>query len=101
MMLRKTIAAMIALAAVPAAAQTTRALTNGIEAANGAAKMRVTAITDGILRVRIARGGAFPENASWAVPRNVRMTEVSRFVDGCAMNFPPLAQALERLKEPL
>ena len=85
MMLRKTIAAMIALAAVPAAAQTTRALTNGIEAANGAAKMRVTAITDGILRVRIARGGAFPENASWAVPRNVRMKSVP--VRGSADGF--------------
>jgi hypothetical protein len=27
------------------------------------------------------------------------MAEVERFVSGCAMNFPPLEEALERLKE--
>jgi hypothetical protein len=27
------------------------------------------------------------------------MADVDRFVGGCAMNFPPLEQALERLKE--
>jgi hypothetical protein len=27
------------------------------------------------------------------------MADIDRFVAGCAMNFPPLPEALERLKE--
>ena len=46
-------------------------LSNGVEASNGLAKMRVTALTESILRVRVARG-AFAEDASWAVPAEVR-----------------------------
>ena len=34
--------------------------------------MRITALTDSIVRVRIARDGKFPEDASWAVPAAVR-----------------------------
>jgi len=73
MMLRTLLAATLMLAAAPISGQVPRALPNGVEAANGTATLRVTAITDSILRVRIARGGAFAEDASWAVPRNVRM----------------------------
>ena len=29
----------------------------------------------------------------------IDMEEIERFVSGCAMNFPPLSEALERLKE--
>ncbi|WP_436428527.1 DUF4968 domain-containing protein, partial [Enterococcus faecium] len=29
--------------------------------------MRLTALADGLVRVRIARDGAYPEDASWAV----------------------------------
>src|SRR5437868_637695 len=47
-------------------------LRNGVEAANGSAKIQVTALTDNILRVRIGKGGAFAEDASWAVPAAVR-----------------------------
>ena len=54
-----------------------RALPNGIEASNGEATIMVTALTDSIVRVRIARGGRFPEDASWAVPTEVRHHEVS------------------------
>jgi alpha-glucosidase len=45
---------------------------DGIEIADGSETLCVTALTDEILRVRIARGGRFPEDASWAVPANVR-----------------------------
>jgi len=53
----------------------------------------------------LAGYGNFPKQEMLKPPgpdvTPIDMTEVSRFVDGCAMNFPPLAQALERLKEPL
>ena len=39
-------------------------LPSGVEAHNGTATIRVTALTDSILRVRIGRGPALPEDAS-------------------------------------
>ena len=51
-------------------------LKNGVEMSNGAATIRVTALTDSIIRVRIARGAQFPEDASWAVPAEVRAKSV-------------------------
>ena len=47
-------------------------LPNGIEAARGALRLRVAALTDSIIRIRVARDGKFPEDASWAVPAAVR-----------------------------
>jgi alpha-glucosidase len=46
------------------------------DVSNGTATLRVTAITDTILRVRIAREDRFPEDASWAVPAAVRAQRV-------------------------
>lgn len=58
--------ALLALLAAPAAfAQT-------VEVTKGTTILRVTALTDSILRVRIARDGHFPEDASWAVPAAAR-----------------------------
>ena len=71
MTLRSLLAAFVLAAAsvaLPAAAKPITHLANGIEASNGVARTEVTAITDSILRVRIARGGKFGEDASWAVP---------------------------------
>ena len=51
-------------------------LKDGAEMSNGSATIRVTALTDSILRVRIARAGNFPEDASWAVPAEVRAKSV-------------------------
>jgi alpha-glucosidase len=67
--------------AAPAIAQSAavsplRPLPNGLEASSGEAIIRVTALTDSIVRVRIARGGQFPEDASWAVPAEVRRKSV-------------------------
>ena len=58
----------------PTAAPTARR--DGVELRRGDMLMRVTALTDSILRVRIARG-AFPEDASWAVDRAIRARSVA------------------------
>ena len=58
---------------------------SGVEVRNDTGVMRVTAITDSIIRVRIARGGRFPEEASWAVPAEVRARGVN--VDLMANGF--------------
>ena len=56
-----------------AARASLHALPSGVEASNGAgARIRVEALTDSILRVRIAAGRDWPEDASWAVPPAVR-----------------------------
>ncbi|HEV8408487.1 MAG TPA: TIM-barrel domain-containing protein [Sphingomicrobium sp.] len=52
-------------------------LANGADASNGSARTQVTAITDSILRVRIARGAKLGEDASWAVPAAVRHQHVA------------------------
>ena len=44
---------------------------------NGTATIRVTALTDSILRVRATPGRTFPEDASWAVPTLARSTRVA------------------------
>ena len=50
---------------------------DGVELARGPVSLRVTALTDHIIRVRIARDGVFPEDASWAVPAEVRRARVA------------------------
>jgi alpha-glucosidase len=42
-------------------------LRDGIEIQSGAAALRITALRDDILRIRIAPGSTFPEDVSWAV----------------------------------
>ena len=74
------------LAAAPAAAQSPllSTLPNGVQASKGRVAVEVTALTDSILRVRVARGGQYPENASWAVPAEFRAQNVAvqRVPDG-------------------
>ena len=67
---------MLTLAA-PVLAQPARVLPNGIELSNGSASILVTAVTDSILRVRVARANAFGEDSSWAVPAEVRRRSVA------------------------
>ncbi|MBO9624323.1 MAG: DUF5110 domain-containing protein [Sphingomonas sp.] len=59
---------------------------DGAEARQGALLLRVTALTDSILRVRIGRDGTLPEDASWAVPAAMRAqsTRVTPAPDGFA-----------------
>jgi alpha-glucosidase len=47
-------------------------LPNGIQASSGGSSIRVEALTDSILRIRVARNGRWSEDASWAVPAAVR-----------------------------
>ncbi len=42
-------------------------LPEGVELAAGAAKVRVAAFREGVVRVRVAPQGKFPEDFSWAV----------------------------------
>src|SRR5712692_342431 len=44
-----------------------QSLRDGIEIQAGTASLRIIALRDDILRVRVAPGGALPEDASWAV----------------------------------
>lgn len=45
---------------------------DGIEARRGAVLVQVNALTDDIIRVRIARNGTLPEDSSWAVLPEMR-----------------------------
>jgi alpha-glucosidase len=60
-----------------AAGATLRHLTNGVEATSASGSILIMALTDSILRVRIARGGGYGEDASWAVPASVRHLSVA------------------------
>ena len=42
-------------------------LADGVELTAGTAKVRITAFRDGIVRVRVAPLGKFPQDFSWAV----------------------------------
>jgi alpha-glucosidase len=52
-------------------------LPNGIEVQVGSLHEKITALRDDVLRIRIARGGSLPEDASWAVLPNARHSSVS------------------------
>jgi alpha-glucosidase len=52
-------------------------LPNGIEVQSGKAIVQVLALRDDVLRVRVARDGELPEDASWAVLPAARQQRVS------------------------
>jgi alpha-glucosidase len=64
-------ALLIAFLSAPVSAQAAP-LPGGIQATSGSTSLRVEALTDSILRVRVARDGRWGEDASWAVPSAVR-----------------------------
>ena len=51
-------------------------LPNGIDVQAGDLRMKVVALRDDVLRITYARGGSFPEDASWAVLLNARQSSV-------------------------
>ena len=80
-MIGKTIGAAMMVLGAPALAQQAPAApatrqADGIELHRGATVMRVDALTDSILRVRIGRDGKLPEDASWAVLAAMRAGSV-------------------------
>jgi len=69
------------------AASSVTALANGVDVRVGAQLMRVTALRDDIIRIRFARDGVLPEDASWAVLADARKSAVptsSLTTDGLA-----------------
>ena len=85
------LAATAGVCSVPVQAQTTTLAapmltprTDGVEVRAGATTMRITAMTDGLVRVRVAKNGAFAEDASWAVTAATRKqaAKVSAAPDG-------------------
>jgi alpha-glucosidase len=49
------------------AVQSVTSLPDGYELSDGTAKVRITAVREGIVRVRVAPDGTFPKDVSWAV----------------------------------
>jgi alpha-glucosidase len=59
-----------------------KSLENGIEIKSGGAVMRITALRDDVLRVRVGAHGQLPEDASWAVLPESRTHTVAVSQDG-------------------
>ena len=79
--------ALLAGGAAPAIAQGTasmKARQDGIELRQGALLLRIDALTDAVVRVRLGKTGALPEDASWAVaaPIRQRRVQVAATADG-------------------
>jgi alpha-glucosidase len=54
-----------------------RAAPDGIEIRSGAGVVRISALRDDVLRVRLGPNGTLPEDASWAVLSAARTARVS------------------------
>jgi alpha-glucosidase len=52
--------------------QNVEKLPNGVELTAGAAKVRITAFRDGVVRVRVAPLGTFPADFSWAIVQSAQ-----------------------------
>jgi alpha-glucosidase len=57
-------------------APVSKALPNGVEIRHGAMVLQVVALSDSVLRVRQSVSGELPEDASWAVPAQIRHMNV-------------------------
>jgi alpha-glucosidase len=66
---------------------TSRALSDGIEARSGKILLRVNALRDDLLRVRESAQGELPEDASWAVPAQIRHQAVEVTPESDADSF--------------
>ncbi len=77
-------------------AATTMPLANGAELHRGALVMRVVALRDDIIRVRIGPAGTLPEDASWAVLAEARaaIAPVRQTADG--FSTPKLSVSINR-----
>jgi alpha-glucosidase len=73
---------------------------DGADIHSGPWLMRVTALADDILRVRAAAVGELPEDASWAVPEEMRrrsvQVRVKQHADGVDFQTATLAVRVER-----
>jgi len=84
----------------PAGAADIIVRSDGADIHNGALFMRVTALADDILRVRAAATGELPEDASWAVPEEMRgrsvPVSVKQTIDGVEFQTAALTVRIER-----
>jgi alpha-glucosidase len=84
----------------PAAAADIIVRSDGADIRSGSWFMRVTALSDDILRVRAAAAGDLPEDASWAVPGEMRgrsaHVAVKQNADGVDFKTATLAVRIER-----
>jgi alpha-glucosidase len=84
----------------PAAAADIIVRSDGADIRSGSWFMRVTALSDDILRVRAAAARDLPEDASWAVPREMRgrsvHVTVKQNADGVDFKTATLAVRIER-----
>jgi alpha-glucosidase len=62
-------------------------LANGIEVKRGEMLLRVVALRDDVLRIRLAKNGAMPEDASWAVASEIRNAKVDVISDSSSDSF--------------
>ena len=76
---------------------------HGIDLQAGALRIKVTALLDNILRVRIAPTGVLTENASWVVPAEMRdkAIEVQGWTDSGAVGFRTATLSVRLEREPL
>ena len=81
-------------------AMSAQAADDGAEIHSGPWILRVTALTDDILRVRAAASGALPEDASWAVAEDLRHRSVhvslKQNADGVEFKTAAMAVRIER-----
>ena len=78
-------------------------LRDGIELQAGTASLRITALRDDIVRVRISGDGNLPEDASWAVlpePRS-KSVDVTPIQDSAAVGFRTAALEVRVERNPL
>jgi alpha-glucosidase len=78
-------------------------LHDGIQIQAGAAQLRITALRDDILRVRISPGPSLPEDASWAVLPGARSksVDVQPTTDPASVGFRTAALDLRVERNPL
>src|SRR5580704_4461766 len=76
---------------------------DGADIRSGSWFMRVTALTDDILRVRAAAAGNLPEDASWAVPAEMRGRSVHVTIkqDADGIDFKTATLAVRIARSPL
>jgi alpha-glucosidase len=76
---------------------------DGADVQQGALRMRIDALGDDLLRVRIAPAGVYPEDASWVVPAELRAHRVSvqAWTDAQATGFRTAALSVQIERRPL
>jgi alpha-glucosidase len=78
-------------------------LPDGVQVQSGSATLRISALRDDILRVRIAAGSILPEDASWAVSAGMRgkSVEVQATQDNSSIGFRTAALDVRIERNPL